>query len=78
MDQNIIQPRFYADTFGGEYAMDHEENLGYRTPFRDADSKEADHIFDVILQLRRAKGTNGLEWNSGNPNNVKILQETSP
>jgi len=50
MDQSCIQPRFYADTFGGrEYGLDVEENLGYRTPFLDVDSKKADTIFNSIL-----------------------------
>ena len=60
MGKDIIQPRFYSDTFGGmEYGMDTEENLGYRTPFRDTDSKEADKIFDTIWQMRRARRQTG-------------------
>lgn len=50
MDQSLIQPRFYADTFGGgEYEMDVDENLGYRTPFLDIDSEKADTLFESIL-----------------------------
>lgn len=50
MDQSLIQPRFYTDTFGGgEYDLDVEENLGYRTPFLDVDSKKADALFESIL-----------------------------
>ena len=51
MDQNLIEPRFYEDTFGGgEYDMDVEENLGFRTPFLDVDSEKADALFDFILR----------------------------
>lgn len=50
MDQFLIQPRFYADTFGGgEFDMDLEENLGYRTPFLDSDREKADALFDSIM-----------------------------
>ncbi len=50
MDNSLIKSRFYADTFAdGEYDLDNDENLGYRTPFLDADSKKADALFDSIL-----------------------------
>lgn len=49
MDQSLIKPRFYTDTFdGGEYGMDLEENIGYRTPFLDEDSKGSKAMFDAI------------------------------
>lgn len=45
-----------TDTFGGEdYKMDIEENLGYRTPFRDADTAQAEKIFDDIIKARRQR-----------------------
>ncbi len=51
MDQSLIRPRFYEDTFGGrEYDMDVDENLGYRTPFLDVDCKKADALFDSVLR----------------------------
>ncbi len=54
MDQFLIEPRFYVDTFGGgEYGLDLEENLGYRTPFWDADCLEAERLFDAILDRHR-------------------------
>ena len=49
MDDSLIQPRFYADTFdGGEYGRDLEENVGYRTPCLDKDSKGSEDLFDSI------------------------------
>ena len=55
MDQSIIKPRFYADTFGGEdYDMDLEENLGYRTPFLDADAEKIEALFAAIAKEKNA------------------------
>lgn len=69
MDQSMIAPRFYVDTFAGGHSswmlhcLDHPEcrtidvgeDAGYRTPFRDADVKQAEAIFDQIIAARKQR-----------------------
>ncbi len=69
MDQSMIASRFYADTFAGGYdpwrlhcldhpeccAIDVGEDVSYRTPFRDADVRQAEAIFDQIIAARKQR-----------------------
>ena len=56
MNKNLIVFPYpqEADTFGEQdYGMDIEENLGFRTPFLDKDSKQSEKLFEDIMNSYR-------------------------